>query len=204
VSLRGQAERVEPFPAQAQFLVVTCWKTQVALWADLVRGIEPFEGSGADGTVTYAGQAYPVIAMATRFGFAPLVPTSDSRIVLCGMSASRRGVIVDHVWGLTEVATQQIRPLPPHFAGPERGWFTGLFVFGETAALVVDSAWLLGRVADTARPTPGAVAPSPRTVPALEAEPAEPVDVVPLPGEALPIMDLEEATDAEDTPWAEL
>jgi hypothetical protein len=108
-------------------------------------------------------------------------------------------VLVDEVLGLTQVARSDIRPLPGQFVGPERLWFSGLFLFQSSVALVVNPEWLLVQSAQPLlieRPVHGELsqcrAAAPDTV--RGAQIADPFEGVVL----------EEASDAEDTPWAEL
>lgn len=180
-----------------------------------MRGILPLEEAVAAETVSFQGQALPLRNLAGRFGWSSRPPGPETRIILCGEQETFRAFIVDEVCGLTEIPASAIRPLPPHFSGPERGWFSGLFLFGEAVALAVHPGWLLGLViaapalAQTGppfaqAPLAQAAAPVTEAVPRPPSRPASVVQVFPAAGTSPDIVELEEASDAEDTPWAEL
>ena len=100
-----------------------------------------------------------------------------------------------------ETASQLVRPLPPHFVGEERKWFAGLFLFETSVALLMNPEWLLEpdttvEVVSTAPRGPAqniATASTP-TVSATTA----PKSLV----EQVEHLELEEAADVEDVPWA--
>jgi hypothetical protein len=140
---------------------------------------------------------------------------------MCGAQETLRAFIVDEVCGLTDVPATAIRSLPPHFAGPERGWFSGLFLFRDAVALVVQPSWLLGHVTAApalvhsepppSKPVAASIVSTRETsaVPSRET-PDVPRRETPAPnvmssgGGSPEIVELEEASDAEDTPWADL
>jgi hypothetical protein len=215
MSLRGRLAAAPPPLVEAQFLVVRAAGGNFALPSDVVRGILPLEEAADAETVTFQGQALPLRNLAGRFGWSPRPPASGTKIILCGAQDSFRAFIVDEVCGLSEVPASAVRPLPPHFAGPERGWFSGLFLFRDAVALVVHPDWLLGLV--TAAPALVQTVPPPAQALVVLAQATPSVSAVTVPpgrpaseqriakaGESPDIVELEEASDAEDTPWAEL
>ncbi|MEW6544985.1 MAG: chemotaxis protein CheW [Nitrospirota bacterium] len=192
MSLRGRIERAANGPAVKSFLIVTFAGTACALPADIVRGmVEPQTGGMGD-RLEFLGRTYPLQALSDRFGLPPSPPTGTARIILCEVRDAARGFLVDEVRGLTDVSLQAVRPLPPHFTGPERQWFPGLFLSQDSVTLLVDPDWLLGHVtevypAETVREAETAVPAAAQT------DPFEPIQV-----------QVEETGDAEDLPWAEI
>ena len=194
---------------EARFLVVACDRTPVALPADLVRGILQPDELPADGEVAVQGTVYPMVHLAERWDWTPSEPGADRRFVLCSDGIRAQGLIVDRVLGLVDVPRNRLTPLPLHFAGTERSWIAGLFLFEETVALVAHANCLFDRTpALKPQPVlepaaPAAAAPPPQ--PPSSAAAAEPVEAEEVNlADQLDLEPLEEAGDAEDTPWADL
>lgn len=200
MSLRGRTETRVHVSSTTRFLVVACAETCFALPADIVRGLMTLEEAGSAEAATALGVTYPLSDMAGRFGLPPVSFAPESRTILCTMGNFHKGFRVNQVLGLTDVEKERIRPLPPHFNGPERKWFSGLFLFRETVALLVNPGWLLGEETGPAQlPTLSATS---RTALASSHAPAV--------GRGTPthppveVSELEEAPDADDTPWVQL
>jgi hypothetical protein len=128
------------------------------------------------------------------------------REVLCGYEVAEQAVLVDDIIGLAEITKEQVRPLPCHFTGAERHWFAGLLLFRDTIALMLNPDWLLiPEERLRSRPAlPGSAAglvgqPGESGCPLIPASDAHSEDF-----STLDKLTLEEATDAEDTPWADL
>ncbi len=121
------------------------------------------------------------------------------------MRHARRAFRVHAIVGLQEVESTRIKPLLPHFIGPEREWFSGMFLFRETIALVVQPSWLLSD--DRYR---GELLGRQSTVEPEQAPCAAPVlsqitgGHAPGSPDQFDVIELEEATDADDLPWAQL
>lgn len=207
MSLRGRTAGATVLVAEAQFLVVVSGGVPVAIPSDLVRGILQPEDSPREQTITWLGVAYPLTDLADRFGWPRAAWTAETRAILCGLGERMLALSVDQVLGLTDVDRRQIKPLPPHFSGPEREWITGLFLFRESVALVPDPAWLIGPQQEEARPTalieplepirasvPRGVRQEPEAVEAEEVNLADQLDVEPI----------EDMNDAENAPWADI
>jgi chemotaxis signal transduction protein len=189
MSLGGRAAPEGAGPGNHQVLVVVVGSTRIAFPASVVHAILQPGEVGASGVVAARGWTYPVRALADGFGLPEAADGPDTRIVLCGRDDRYRGFKVDQVLGMTDVDDRKVRPLPPQFMGTERTWFVGLMFFQETVAMLVNSEWLfLGEIEK----------------PAL-AKGDRPLLAVPDRGSPqLPIIELEEATDAENAPWAEI
>ena len=181
-----------------RFLVVTCAETYFALPADIVRGLMTLEEVGTGEAVTALGVAYPLRDLAGRFGLPEVSFSSESRTILCTAGNFHKGFRVNQVLGLTDVDNERIRPLPLHFSGPERKWFTGLFLFRETVALLVNPSWLVGEETGPAQ-LPKITA---TTMTALASSHAAEVGRGTFPHPPVEVLEVENASDAEDTPWA--
>jgi len=200
VSLRGRTETRSHVSSVTRLLVVRCAETCFALPADIVRGLMTLEEAGSAEAVTALGVTYPLRDMAGCFGQPQVSFAPESRIILCTMGNLHKGFRVNEVLGLTDVGKERIRPLPPHFSGPERKWFTGLFLFRETVALLVNPGWLLGEETGPAQlsnlsATTVMALPSSHAVAAGKEPPTRP---------PVEVLELEEAPDADDTPWVPL
>lgn len=154
MSLRGHTKSVAGAGATERMLVVTSGPINLAISATAVEGILPPEEAGMAGPVTLREITYPITDLARRLGHAPAAAATDPRVILCGSCGRHRGFKVDQVLGLTEVDIRHIRPLPPHFAGEERTWFKGYFLYREGVALWVNPDWLV-------MPDPGDEPPEP-------------------------------------------
>ena len=139
-----------------RLLVVTSGPMTVALTAPIIEDILPPEESGAAVVATDHEVTYRVSDLASRLGQTPTPKAPDPRVVLCGYGDRHRGFRVDRLLGPTDVDPRHIHPLPPHFTGEERTWFTGFFLFRDTIALLVNPDWLLGHEADADTPGPAA------------------------------------------------
>jgi chemotaxis signal transduction protein len=154
MSLRGQTKTAAGAGATERMLVVTGGPINLAISATAVEGILPPEEAGVAGPVTVREITYPITDLARRLGHASAAAAHDPRIILCGSRGHHRGFRVDQVLGLTEVEIRHLRPLPPHFAGEERTWFKGYFLYHEGVALWVNPDWLV-------EPDPGGEPPEP-------------------------------------------
>ena len=144
MSLRGQTKSVAGAGATERVLVVTSGPINLAISATAVEGILPPEEAGVADPVTLREITYPITDLARRLGHASAAAANDPRIILCGSRGHHRGFRVGQVLGLTEVEIRHFRPLPPHFAGEERTWFKGYFLYQEGVALWVNPDWLVG------------------------------------------------------------
>ncbi len=225
MSLRGRTERVSASLGAMQVLVVACGKTYLAIPGAIVRGVVEFGEAVEARIVSLFGETCRVTDLAARLGLPPAVLTPDMRIILCGEHRARQAWRVDRTLGLEDVDLQRITPLPPHFAGVEQSWFSGLFLFRDTVALLVNSGWLQSQTMDAfvaqSLPEQGASAetsatdqPAAATAETLAPAPArkkgrrKPATTAGGEEASLDVLEnlvLEESADAEDsqTPWAD-
>jgi hypothetical protein len=188
-----------------EFLMVACGQTHFALQADVVRSvIRPDEGDVGNLLSTFDVTTIPVHLL-ENFGLTGSYLSPDSRILVCGMQSAHVAFRVDRVLGLYDTDSASIKPLLPHFMGPERRWIAGMFLFQQTVALVLHTDWLFsdGRG--------GRALPSPVCEPmaqgrSVEASQRTVIDLTATRGDSLHwnAMDFEEVTDADDTPWAQI
>jgi len=162
MSLRGQTKSVAGAGATERLLVVTSGPNNVAISATVVEGLLPPEEAGSTAFLTLRDITYPIIDLSRRLGQAPTAAPADPRIVLCGSGGRHRGFRVDQVLGLTEVEVSRLHPLPPHFAGEERAWWKGYFLYQEGVALWANPEWLVA--IDPAGEPPGPIAATKRFV----------------------------------------
>jgi hypothetical protein len=186
-------------------LVAVCGGMHFALPADIVRGIAGEPGQRIEDTLQSLGVTSPVVEFGDLMAGESHPNPETERVVVCGTSADPRAFRVDRLLGLQDLDMKQFRPLPPHFCGPERQWFGGLFLYGERIALLVNPGWLLGCEPDAGPAAAGAglriVGPVVQDATVVAAAPSTPVTIA---DEVLGVMHLEDASDAEDLPWAEL
>lgn len=148
MSLRGRTDKVAPALGTMQVLVVACGRTYLAIPGAIVRGVVEFGDAVEARIVSLFGETCRVTDLAARLGLPPAALTPDMRIILCGEHRARQAWRVDRTLGLEDVDLQRITPLPPHFAGVEQNWFTGLFLFRDTLALMINPGWLLSQTMD--------------------------------------------------------
>jgi hypothetical protein len=181
-----------------QWLVAIRGGTHFAFPAEVVRGL-----ASSEAPPSAEERALPRADLMRHFPGAS-APGSPRRGVLCGNQVAEHVVLVDDVIGLTEIHKEQIRPLPRHFTGSERLWFAGLFLFQDTVALMVNPEWLL--VPEERLAGPRLLGPGSSSQPMLEPvpDPRVAADGISSAGATLDELILEEATDVEDIPWADL
>lgn len=148
MSLRSRTDKVASALDTLPVLVVACGKTYLAIPGAIVRGVVEFGEAVEARIVSLFGETCRVTDLAARLGLAPVLLTPDMRIILCGEHRARQAWRVDRTLGLEDVEMQRITPLPPHFAGVEQSWFTGLFLFRDTVALLINPGWLLSQTMD--------------------------------------------------------
>lgn len=219
MSLRGRPAGAAAAVVRS-FLLVRCADTALALPAEIVQGFydhrawEP--GRSPDRSPDDLGR---------RIGLGPTPADAERPVVLVGAGGGPIPFLVDEVVGMVDVPPGAIHPLPAHFAEAERGRFVGLFLTGRGLAVVVNGWWLAGR--EPAAPPSAAwlEAPAPDLSPAPSPEVTEaetvaydgpPARATALrPGRSaedpaapapdwLDRLEVEEAADDEDAPWAEL
>ncbi len=205
MSLRGRVHTVVSAAKMLEFLMVACGQTHFALQAEVVRSvIRPDEGD-AEHVLSSFGVTTVPVHLSERFGLTGSYLSPDSRILVCGMQSAHVAFRVDRVFGLHDTDSASIKPLLPHFMGPERRWIAGMFLFQQTVALVLHTDWLLSDGHG------GRALPSPVCEPMAQGRSVEPsrrtvIDLTATRGNSLHwnAMDFEEVTDADDTPWAQI
>jgi len=198
VSLRGRDPSTvlragRAAPGARRYLLVTAGQTTWAFPAEVTRGmVRPDDGSGGN---VFSGVTHPVVDLAQHFGLTGGGEGSESSVIMCGGDQAQHAFKVDRVLGFTDLERKDLRPLPLHFAGSERSWFSGLFLYQDTLALAVDARWLVSREA----------LPEPR----LSLEPGETHTATPelvrpvSAGGSGEVRPIDEADDVEEVPWAE-
>ncbi len=193
MSLRGRTGAMVSAAGARRYLIVAAGQTTWALPAEVTRGmVRPDEGTAGQ---VFSGVSCPVVDLAQRFGLAGGGDGPESSIILCGGDQAQHAFKVDRVLGFTDLERKDLRPLPPHFTGPERGWFSGLFLFHDTLALAVDARWLVSHEAFSGP----RLSQGPDATHASTPELVGPVSAA----GAGDVRQIEEADDAEEVPWAE-
>lgn len=201
--------RTEKLPAVSgtqvsSFLVVICGPMHLAIPADIVRGIVKPD-NGMDDALALLGVRTSVMDLAELFGLRRSETSPESRIVVCGMYGGRKAFQVSAIVGLEEIAAAKITALLPQFTGPERRWFTGLFLFKETIAMVLGADWLIGEDSRNHRRGEARVTVEHKgTFASLAPAVSSQIFMSDKADAGRYEMQLEEATDADDLPWAEL
>jgi chemotaxis signal transduction protein len=143
VSLRGHKTVATSVCPSVRLLVVDFGNTHMAVPADAVRGILQPEQVSDNDVLCFLGVNYPLIDLARPLSLPRKTSGADVRVILCSEGDCHCAFQVDQVLGLVEVGRLSLLPLPPQFRGEERRWFDGLFLFRETAALVLNCGWIL-------------------------------------------------------------
>jgi chemotaxis signal transduction protein len=188
-----------------EFLMIGCGQTHFAIQADVVRSvIRPEEGDVETLLSTFGITTAPV-HLAEQFGLTGSYLSPESRILVCGMQTTHFAFQVDRVLGLHDIDSTNIKPLLPHFMGPERRWIAGMFLFRQTVALVLHTRWLLSDDRGS-RALPSAILEPIAPAPPSESLPPAVIDMTTALRGSLDwnVMEFEEVTDADDTPWAQI
>jgi chemotaxis signal transduction protein len=200
MSLRAIAEKNSPGTAVGtRFLIVACGMTHFAMSADVVRAIVEPESNVTD-VLSTLGVTVPILDLAERLRMPP--STADRpRIIVCGRRGMQYAFRIDEIVGLHEVERGNVRPLLQHFIGPERYWLSGMFLFRQTVALIVNSDWLFSE--DCLSVAAAGMAENEKD---RSATPSSRQQIVLHDSRSnsntFQLIELEEAADAEDLPWA--
>ncbi|HEX9742268.1 MAG TPA: chemotaxis protein CheW [Nitrospiraceae bacterium] len=225
MSLRGRLDKVAPSLGTMQVLVVACGRTYLAIPGAIVRGVVEFGDAVEARIVSLFGESCRVTDLAARLGLPPATLTPDMRIILCGEHRARQAWRVDRTLGIEDVDLQRITPLPPQFAGVEQSWFTGMFLFRDTVALMINAGWLMSQTMDAfvaktlaegamleeqhaLAQAPVAMDEATKPRAAGRKRPRKPAEAAAGEAASLDVLEslvLEESTDVEDNqaPWAE-
>lgn len=225
MSLRGRLDKVAPTLGTMQVLVVACGRTYLAIPGAIVRGVVEFGDAVEARIVSLFGESCRVTDLAARLGLPPATLTPDMRIILCGEHRARQAWRVDRTLGIEDVELQRIAPLPPQFVGVEQSWFTGIFLFRDTVALMINAGWLMSQTVDAfvaktlaegamleeqhaLAQAPAAMDEGTKPRAAGRKRPRKPAEAAAGEAASLDVLEslvLEESTDVEDNqaPWAD-
>ena len=184
--------------ATRQVLMLMSGGLYFVLPAEIVRGIAGEHSEPTDETMASLGVTTPIAEFGELFAVGSDGDPAEARVIVCGTTRSSRAFRVDRLLGLQDLNMADFRPLPAHFTGPERQWFAGVFLYGTGIALLVNPGWLVGCEPETGR--------VPRMLPSESATSAQsaPAAAVTVEDDLLGVIELEEASDAEGLPWAQL
>lgn len=206
MSLRGQSRGPLQAVRTVEFLIAACGLTHFAIQADVVRSVNhPDEGDVAS-LLSAVGITSSPVSLAELFGLADSSEASEPRILLCGWQGRHVAFRVDQVLGLHDIDSRSIMPLLPHFMGEERRWIAGTFLFQQTVALALHTPWLLSEER-ASRPVVSAIVESTRHMQgthSFQHQPAMEIVAVQCDDREWTTMEFEEATNADDTPWAQI
>lgn len=185
--------------------MVACGQTHFAIQADVIRSIIRPEEGDVEGVLSTFGITTPPMHLSERFGLTGSYLSPESRILVCGMQTTHFAFRVDGVLGLHDVDSAKIKPLLPHFMGPERRWIAGMFLFQQTVALVLHAGWLLSDDCGSRAFSSPILEPLSRGYQPDAVQPTA-MDVMAVRRDSLDwnVMEFEEVTDADDTPWAQI
>lgn len=185
--------------------MVACGQTHFALQADVVRSVIRPEEGDVEGLLSTFGVTPSPVHLSEHFGLTGSYLSPESRILVCGMQSKHMAFCVDRVLGLHDIDSTNIKPLLPHFMGPERGWIAGMFLFQQTVALVLNTRWLLSDDRGSRALSSPVLEPITQARPSDAGRPTV-IDVTAIRRDRLDlhIMEFEEVTDADDTPWAQI
>ena len=110
-----------------------------------IRGLLKTIETTFQDTITLLGETYEKSDLANRLDPTKTVSplSSQGRTILCSNGVWRKAYAVDRIISLVEVEPSDIVPLPPHFRGAEREWFTGLFFQEDALVLIINLDWLV-------------------------------------------------------------
>jgi len=205
VSLRGRSHTAVQSVKLVEFLMVACGHTHFAIQAEVVRSvIRPDEGD-VEALLSAVGITSSPMHLSEQFGLTGSYLSPDSRILVCGMQGRHFAFRVDRVLGLHDIDAAKIKPLLPHFIGPERRWIAGMFLFQKTVALALHTRWLLS----DDRASRAVLSPVLESAPREQnfesfQQPVMDITAVERDDREWTNMEFEEVTDADDTPWAQI
>jgi hypothetical protein len=157
MSLRGYHRATTVTVQTASFLVVRFGKRFCALPSQGVRGVLTREEAGNGQAVTAVGVTYHDLDLVGRLGTSLDLSHPDVRVVLYSTGQSHGAICVEEVMGMIDVAPEQCWPLPPHFKQDERAWITGMTLFQDHLALILNPEWVLGELGEAVIAGPDSV-----------------------------------------------
>ena len=171
----------------------------------MVRSVIRPEEADVEGLLSTFGVTTSPVHLSEHFGLTGSYLSPESRILVCGMQSKHMAFCVDRVLGLHDIDSTNIKPLLPHFIGPERRWIAGMFLFQQTVALVLNTRWLLSDDRGSRALSSPVLEPITQARPSDAGRPTV-IDVTAIRRDRLDlhIMEFEEVTDADDTPWAQI
>lgn len=143
MSLRGYRSSSTVQAPVDRYLIATVGRFRCAIPADTVHGILTLEEGTAAGNLTVQGQQYSPADLAARLGLVQEPAGPETRFVLLAHAGLRAYVRVDRIGGLVDVEQTNVLPLPAHFRGEERGWYSGVILIGEDVAVGLQARWLV-------------------------------------------------------------
>lgn len=210
MGLRSEDGNTVPTNVRRMLLII-CGGTCFAVPAEVVRGIAGEQGEDVPAGLASLAASSAVVDFGELFGVESAPDSPDSRVFVCGTPDGCRAFRVDQLLGMHDVDMQRFRALPAHFTGPERQWFGGLLLSEDGVVLLVNPGWLLGCEAHTGPVSGRLIARGKgdelRGNAASSTEgpdTREPTVTVPIANHFDTVTPLEEASDAEELPWAEL
>ena len=128
-----------------QQLIVECGPMRMSIPGNGIRGLLKTVETTFQDTITLLGESYEKSDLVKRFDPTNMVApfSSQGRTILCSNGVWRKAYAVDRIISLVEVEPSDIVPLPPHFRGAEREWFTGLFFLEDAPVLIINLDWLV-------------------------------------------------------------
>lgn len=149
MALRSHRPTAAAIESTVRFLIAGCGPYVLAFPAGWVRGILTPEEAGLGKDVRWAGTSYPLTDLASRLLLSSAMESGDRRIVLYGNGTCLRAFAVDRVFELIDTHRMNLRPLPVQFRSAERTRLSGILLYENIVALIVNPLWLLemnGRV----------------------------------------------------------
>lgn len=206
MSLRGQSQGTFQAVRTVEFLIVACGLTHFAIQADVVRNVNHPDESGVGALLAAVGITSSPMHLADLLDLDRSSHPAEPRTLVCGMQGRHFAFRVDQVLGLHDIDSHNIIALSPHFIGEERWWIAGMFLFRQTVALVLQTRWLFSEER-ASKPVLTAVlesAPRMQAPDSFQQQSAMDILTVQCEAREWTTMEFEEATDADDTPWAQI
>lgn len=143
MSLRGGIAIEGKKDQETQVLITKFGETCFAFPVDIIRGTVPRTEDHSAQSVSAYDMEFPFVDLSSRSGFSSATNPRDPRTILCMLGDLRGAIPVDAVLGLIKLKQTDMRPLPRHFSGPERGWFPSFFLYQDSVALLINPKWVL-------------------------------------------------------------
>ena len=104
----------------------------------------PGAGASVAGLVQIRGRVVPVLDLRVVFGFSPIPPTLDSRVVVMQQTKRTVGLLVDSAREIVTIPAGEFRPPPTVMTDQTEGFVKAVAQKGNRLLMLIDFTRVIG------------------------------------------------------------